>query len=150
VRGARVVCWLLGGMELTQLAQGCDKVLAKIIDGLEPTKVSQGPCGKRIAKSQHAYKCLDCGADPTCVMCVECFKRSPCVDHNFRLVKSGGGRCVPEMHQVSAHCAHARRLVFSHYISFSFAQIIPFLEAFATAPCHRQFQACPSRRRGVV
>jgi hypothetical protein len=24
-------------------------------------------------------------------MCVECFKDSPCVNHNFRLVKSGGG-----------------------------------------------------------
>jgi hypothetical protein len=29
----------------------------------------------------------DCGADPTCVMCVACFKRSPCVGHNFRLVR---------------------------------------------------------------
>ena len=26
-------------------------------------------------------------------MCVECFKESPCVNHNFRLVKSGGGSC---------------------------------------------------------
>jgi len=45
-----------------RLWQGCDKVLKKIIEGLEPSKVSSGPCGKRIAKSQHAYKCLDCGA----------------------------------------------------------------------------------------
>jgi hypothetical protein len=26
-------------------------------------------------------------------MCVECFEKSPCVNHNFRLVKSGGGSC---------------------------------------------------------
>ncbi len=113
-------------MKLTWLAQGCDKVLAKIIDGLVPTKMSHGPCGKRIAKSQHAYKCLDCGADPTCVMCVECFKRSPCVNHNFRLVKSGGGRCACPRRITASLSARMRGT------SFSFGQTIPiFRVAFA-------------------
>ena len=77
--------------------KGSEKLLARITRGLEPSAVSHGPCGKRLVKNHHAYKCLDCGADPTCVMCVECFKNSPCVNHNFRLVMSGGGRydCIP-------------------------------------------------------
>lgn len=44
------------------VTQGCDKVLKKIVDGLAPSVAGLGPCGKRIAKQQHAYKCLDCGS----------------------------------------------------------------------------------------
>ena len=97
------------GMQL--VIQGCDKVLQKIVDGLAPSVASHGPCGKRIAKQQHAYKCLDCGADPTCVMCVECFKESPCINHNFRLVKSGGGSCDcgdPEAWKPESFCSRHR------------------------------------------
>ena len=59
-------------------------------------KVSQNivrACGARIGQSNMAYKCLDCGADPTCIMCVPCFLQSPCSNHRFRLVRSGDGTC---------------------------------------------------------
>ena len=40
-------------------------------------------------------------------MCVECFQNSPCINHNFRLVKSGGGSCDcgdPEAWKASSFC----------------------------------------------
>jgi hypothetical protein len=50
-------------------------------------------CCKVISGKDICFKCLTCAADPTCVMCAECFRRSPCVDHDYRMVKSGGGMC---------------------------------------------------------
>ena len=74
--------------------RGCTALMAQlnrdVVGNLE-TKAQ--PCGGRIPAGETAYKCLDCGVDPTCVICVECFMHSPCVSHNFRLVKSGGGCC---------------------------------------------------------
>ena len=81
------------GAAMRFVMQGCDKLIKNALDGLGGGEISSGPCGRRIAAQEHAYKCLDCAMDPTCVMCVECFQCSPCVHHNFRLVKSGGGSC---------------------------------------------------------
>ncbi|KAJ1493753.1 putative zinc finger in N-recognin-domain-containing protein [Baffinella frigidus] len=74
---------------------GCTALLAQIQRDIlaGANYKAPAPCGGRIPAGETAYKCLDCGVDPTCVMCVECFMHSPCVNHNFRLVKSGGGCC---------------------------------------------------------
>ncbi|CUG94394.1 ubiquitin ligase, putative [Bodo saltans] len=50
-------------------------------------------CGKHLTRNDVAFKCLDCGADPTCIICAECFKTSPCQNHEYRMIKSGGGMC---------------------------------------------------------
>ena len=33
-------------------------------------------CGKMFKNGEPTYSCKDCGHDPTCVLCVECFKNS--------------------------------------------------------------------------
>ena len=33
-------------------------------------------CGKMFKAGEPTYSCRDCGHDPTCVLCVECFKNS--------------------------------------------------------------------------
>lgn len=33
-------------------------------------------CGKVFKPGEPTYGCRDCGLDPTCVLCVECFKNS--------------------------------------------------------------------------
>ena len=33
-------------------------------------------CGKLFKLGEPTYSCKDCGHDPTCVLCVECFKNS--------------------------------------------------------------------------
>lgn len=50
-------------------------------------------CGKHLTRNDVAFKCLECGADPTCIICAECFKTSPCQNHDFRMIRSGGGMC---------------------------------------------------------
>ena len=38
--------------------------------------------------------CRDCGADPTCVLCVDCFRNSEHKQHRYKLSTSvGGGYC---------------------------------------------------------
>lgn len=38
--------------------------------------------------------CRDCGADPTCVLCADCFRNSEHKQHRYKLSTSvGGGYC---------------------------------------------------------
>lgn len=41
-----------------------------------------------------AASCRDCGADPTCVLCADCFRNSEHKQHRYKLSTSvGGGYC---------------------------------------------------------
>ena len=72
---------------------------------------SSSVCGHHLSHSEIAYKCLACSSDPTCIFCADCFKRSPCANHEYRIVRSAGGICdcgdpqawKPESF-CSAHC----------------------------------------------
>ncbi|CAG0889985.1 unnamed protein product [Darwinula stevensoni] len=48
-------------------------------------------CGKVFKNGEPTYSCRDCGMDPTCVLCVECFKESAHKNHRYKISSSGGG-----------------------------------------------------------
>ncbi|KAK2704905.1 E3 ubiquitin-protein ligase UBR2-like isoform X2 [Artemia franciscana] len=75
-------------------------------------------CGKVFRMGEPTYSCRDCGTDPTCVLCVDCFKRSAHKQHRYRLSMSvGGGYCDcgdPEAWKTEAFCEnHAKGLAAS-------------------------------------
>ncbi|KAJ3304518.1 hypothetical protein HDV03_002727 [Kappamyces sp. JEL0829] len=49
-----------------------------------------GPCGHVFKKGEIIYRCIDCGLDSTCVMCMRCFKASQHHTHNTNLHYSQG------------------------------------------------------------
>jgi len=51
-------------------------------------------CGRVFRMGEPTYSCRDCGADPTCVLCVDCFRNSEHKQHRYKLSTSvGGGYC---------------------------------------------------------
>ncbi len=51
-------------------------------------------CCKLFRMGEPTYSCRDCGHDPTCVLCVDCFKRSEHRHHRYKMSTScGGGYC---------------------------------------------------------
>ncbi|XP_034490388.1 E3 ubiquitin-protein ligase UBR1 isoform X2 [Drosophila innubila] len=50
-------------------------------------------CGKVFKNGEPTYSCRECGVDPTCVLCVNCFKRSAHRFHKYKMSSSGGGGC---------------------------------------------------------
>lgn len=51
-------------------------------------------CGRVFKSGEPTYSCRDCGLDPTCVLCVDCFKSSEHKNHKYKMSMScGGGYC---------------------------------------------------------
>jgi E3 ubiquitin-protein ligase UBR2 len=51
-------------------------------------------CVKVFKFGEPTYSCRDCGLDPTCVLCFDCFKNSKHVEHRYKMSTSdGGGYC---------------------------------------------------------
>eukprot|EP00759_Apiculatamorpha_spiralis_P029948 PhF_6_TR31836/c0_g2_i1/m.47114 len=50
-------------------------------------------CGKSWGSNAMAYKCKTCEKDPTCIICVDCFKKSNHEGHDYKLIRTGGGMC---------------------------------------------------------
>lgn len=48
-------------------------------------------CGRVFKNGEPTYSCRDCGMDPTCVLCVDCFKTSVHRNHRYKMSTSGGG-----------------------------------------------------------
>ncbi|XP_074663047.1 E3 ubiquitin-protein ligase UBR2-like [Tubulanus polymorphus] len=48
-------------------------------------------CGHVFKMGEPTYSCRDCGTDPTCVLCIQCFQKSVHKDHKYRMSTSGGG-----------------------------------------------------------
>ncbi|XP_014664859.1 PREDICTED: E3 ubiquitin-protein ligase UBR2-like [Priapulus caudatus] len=48
-------------------------------------------CGKVFKVGEPTYSCRDCGMDPTCVLCIECFQKSTHKTHRYKMSTSGGG-----------------------------------------------------------
>ncbi|KAJ3322855.1 hypothetical protein HDV06_002716 [Boothiomyces sp. JEL0866] len=68
------------------------------IFGANPTIVQTSgstACGYVFKKGDGIYRCIDCGFDETCVMCVPCFKASDHANHeiNFKYSEGNGGCC---------------------------------------------------------
>lgn len=52
-----------------------------------------GVCGKVWKRGELAYKCKICERDPTCVVCVQCFKLGDHMGHDYAMVRTEGGCC---------------------------------------------------------
>lgn len=51
-------------------------------------------CGKVFKSGEPSYFCRDCGSDPTCVLCSNCFRQSKHRNHKYKMMTSaGGGYC---------------------------------------------------------
>ncbi|KAM9847822.1 E3 ubiquitin-protein ligase UBR2 [Aulostomus maculatus] len=48
-------------------------------------------CGHVFRVGEPTYSCRECAADPTCVLCMQCFLGSIHKDHRYRMTTSGGG-----------------------------------------------------------
>ncbi|KAK7880180.1 hypothetical protein WMY93_033162 [Mugilogobius chulae] len=48
-------------------------------------------CGHVFRVGEPTYSCRECAADPTCVLCMNCFLGSVHKDHRYRMTTSGGG-----------------------------------------------------------
>ncbi|GJD10461.1 E3 ubiquitin-protein ligase UBR3 [Galdieria sulphuraria] len=52
-----------------------------------------GVCGTVWKKDELAYKCRTCERDPTCAICVQCFRNGNHEGHDFSIIRTGGGVC---------------------------------------------------------
>ncbi|XP_059617918.1 E3 ubiquitin-protein ligase UBR1 [Phlebotomus argentipes] len=50
-------------------------------------------CGRVFKIGEPTYCCRECGMDPTCVLCVNCFKQSAHRHHKYKMGTSNGGGC---------------------------------------------------------
>ncbi|XP_051113912.1 E3 ubiquitin-protein ligase PRT6 isoform X2 [Andrographis paniculata] len=53
----------------------------------------QGVCGAVWGNNDIAYRCRTCEHDPTCAICVPCFKNGNHKDHDYSVIYTGGGCC---------------------------------------------------------
>ena len=57
------------------------------------------------------FHCADCAADPTCVLCEECFNNGDHEGHNVKYYRGAGGGCCDcgdeEVCVCGARVAHA-------------------------------------------
>ena len=64
-----------------------DKHLAKLRELDDPPQL----CGRVFKAGEPSYFCRDCGSDPTCVLCSNCFRKSKHREHRYKMTTSGGG-----------------------------------------------------------
>jgi hypothetical protein len=57
------------------------------------TAGTQGVCGAVWGSNDIAYRCRTCEHDPTCAICVPCFKAGNHVNHDYSMIHTGGGCC---------------------------------------------------------
>ncbi|KAM6956516.1 E3 ubiquitin-protein ligase UBR2 isoform 1-T1 [Aplochiton taeniatus] len=61
--------------------------LAKLEESNQPSQL----CGHVFKVGEPTYSCRECAADPTCVLCMQCFLGSVHKEHRYRMTTSGGG-----------------------------------------------------------
>lgn len=52
-----------------------------------------GVCGTVWKQDELAYKCKTCERDPTCAICVPCFRHGDHKGHDYAMIRTGGGCC---------------------------------------------------------
>ncbi|CBH18307.1 ubiquitin ligase, putative [Trypanosoma brucei gambiense DAL972] len=70
-------------------------------------------CGRSFQPGEILVFCKDCASDCSCVMCSDCFKSSPCINHNYvvRQCLIGGGMCDcgdPSAWKTASFCTRHR------------------------------------------
>uniref|UniRef100_A0A6Q2XMY6 E3 ubiquitin-protein ligase n=1 Tax=Esox lucius TaxID=8010 RepID=A0A6Q2XMY6_ESOLU len=61
--------------------------LVKLEQNNQPSQL----CGHVFRVGEPTYSCRECAADPTCVLCMQCFLGSVHKEHRYRMTTSGGG-----------------------------------------------------------
>ncbi|XP_013101080.2 E3 ubiquitin-protein ligase UBR1 isoform X1 [Stomoxys calcitrans] len=64
-----------------------------VLEKLRLEGATSAVCGKVFKIGEPTYSCRECGMDPTCVLCVNCFKQSAHRYHKYKMSTSGGGGC---------------------------------------------------------
>ena len=59
---------------------------AQVLKQLSELNDPPSTCGKLFRMGEPTYSCRDCGHDPTCVLCVDCFKNSEHRFHRYSFV----------------------------------------------------------------
>lgn len=91
---------------LEQLIWGADPEAA--LERLKASEHTPSVCGRVFKNGEPTYCCRECGMDPTCVLCVSCFKQSSHRHHKYKMSTSHGGGCCdcgdPEAWKKDAYC----------------------------------------------
>ncbi|KAI3652103.1 hypothetical protein MP228_003406 [Amoeboaphelidium protococcarum] len=89
---------IVQSQSLKEAEEQLDAFVAEWLNGVkEKIKYTdkKHACNKVFANGDLIYRCIDCGADNTCVMCHECFQNSAHVKHQYsvHVSRQGGGLC---------------------------------------------------------
>eukprot|EP01116_Phalansterium_solitarium_P009147 TRINITY_DN2317_c0_g2_i2.p1 TRINITY_DN2317_c0_g2~~TRINITY_DN2317_c0_g2_i2.p1 ORF type:complete len:421 (+),score=88.82 TRINITY_DN2317_c0_g2_i2:50-1312(+) len=57
------------------------------------SRMPSSVCGFRWQENDMIVSCKDCGADPTCAICMPCFLESDHAGHDYKMHRSSGGVC---------------------------------------------------------
>ncbi|XP_034933670.1 E3 ubiquitin-protein ligase UBR2 [Chelonus insularis] len=71
----------------------CNGDPQQVLQQLRQMEKPPSVCGKFFRVGEPTYICRECGMDPTCVLCVPCFKESAHQNHKYKIATSGGGGC---------------------------------------------------------
>jgi len=71
----------------------CNGNSIEVLHGLTQQNYPPSVCGRVFKMGEPTYNCRECGMDSTCVLCVDCFKRSPHKNHKYKMGTSYGGGC---------------------------------------------------------
>lgn len=78
------------------------------LERLKSSEHTPSVCGRVFKNGEPTYNCRECGMDPTCVLCVHCFKQSTHRHHKYKMSTSQGGGCCdcgdPEAWKKDAYC----------------------------------------------
>uniref|UniRef100_A0A665WVK0 E3 ubiquitin-protein ligase n=1 Tax=Echeneis naucrates TaxID=173247 RepID=A0A665WVK0_ECHNA len=78
---------LLAPLEWLLLGEEPAAGLAQLQENNQPSPL----CGHVFKVGEPTYSCRECAADPTCVLCMQCFLGSIHKEHRYRMTTSGGG-----------------------------------------------------------
>uniref|UniRef100_A0A3B5A1Q3 E3 ubiquitin-protein ligase n=1 Tax=Stegastes partitus TaxID=144197 RepID=A0A3B5A1Q3_9TELE len=78
---------LLAPLEWLLLGEEPATGLALLQENNQPSPL----CGHVFKVGEPTYSCRECAADPTCVLCMQCFLGSVHKEHRYRMTTSGGG-----------------------------------------------------------
>lgn len=71
----------------------CNGNSIEVLRGLTQQNYPPSVCGRVFKMGEPTYNCRECGMDSTCVLCVDCFKRSSHKNHKYKMGTSYGGGC---------------------------------------------------------
>lgn len=64
-----------------------------VLENIKNEGSTKSVCGRVFKMNEPYYSCRECGMDPTCVLCVNCFKQSAHRHHKYKMGASFGGGC---------------------------------------------------------